>query len=658
LTSKNILTTLENIIQRFENKNFIEKKNLRERGVIYTPQPIAHFMALNIFRIFFDEFPKLISYLEIVFDYASLKQLFIKNRDLKRSFYDKINNIKVLDPCCGTGRFLITIAKILFNFNKIFESEYTDYEIKKNIIQDNILGIEIEKISYLISKIRLIKWLYEDSNYQINKSISDNPHPDEIEEFINTFDLDFKLFNQDYLTDFEGEDVDIIIGNPPYVENKKIRDKVFKNKIQEKFESAYKLFDLSVIFIEKSLKLLKNNVGCLSFITTNKFLSADYGVKIREILLQNTEIREIINTSSLPIFKNTAAYPIILFLKKEKTVDNLISIKEFDSIKDIKNNSCKYLAEFPQKSILNFPSHVIPLSDKITLIEKIYSKFNILSNSFKDLKIIYRPFGFIEWAKNSKYIILNKDSNKDLLLLSTGNVGRYFIDFNKKIKIGNDRYQNPYYRYNQNFSENWKELSDEKLIFREIAKDLTFVYDPGVFTNLTGLYFLRIPSLTTDQLFSLLGILNSKLVNQIFKSLYGTLHMSGHYLRINGSFIKRLPVPSYLPDSLCYVSKILQFLTQLRYELIQKPALPPYNKIELRRIKSFIKFYEDLSNSIVDQLYLEINKKDVDFDAKDFPNINFKFIKAYYNFPRFEIYSDEEFFKNLNKIGSFYDLFN
>ena len=658
MSSKNTLTTLENIILQFENKNFIEKKYLRERGVTYTPQPIALFMALNIFRIFFDEFPELDGLFETNFDYASFKQLFIKNRDLKRSFYEKINHIKVLDPCCGTGRFLITIAKILFNFNKIFESEYTDYEIKKNIIQNNILGIEIEKISYLISKIRLIKWLYEGSNCQINKSIPDNPLPDEIEEFTNTFDLDFKLFNQDYLTNFEGEDVDIIIGNPPYVENKKIRDKVFKNKIREKFESAYKLYDLSVIFIEQSLKLLKNNVGCLSFITTNKFLSADYGVKIREILLQNTEIREVINISSLPIFKNTAAYPIILLIKKGISVDNLISIKKFDSIKDIRNNNCKYFAKFPQKSILNFPSHVIPLSEDFTLIEEIYSKFNILSNSFKDLKIIYRPFGFIDWAKNSKYIIQNKDSNKDLLLLSTGNVGRYFIDFNKKIKIGKNRYQNPYYRYNKNYSESWKDLSDEKLIFREIAKDLTFIYDPGVFTNLTGLYFLRIPSLTTDQLFSLLGILNSKLVNQIFKSLYGTLHMSGQYLRINGSFIKRLPVPSYLPDSLCYVSKILQFLTQLRYEVIQKPALPPYNKIELKRIENFIIFFEDLSNSTVNQIYLDTHKKDVDFDAKDFPNINFKFINAYYNFPRFEIYSDKEFIQNLNKIGNFYDLFN
>lgn len=651
-----MISILENIINVFENKKFIEKNNNRDRGVIYTPRPVVNFMVTNVFRIFLDEFPEIQKIIQKKCDYISLKKLFVKNKSLKDRFEIKIRNIKILDPACGTGRFLIGIARILFDFNKLFESQYSDHDIKKKIIQNHIFGVEIDELSYLISKLRLIKWLYEDDIHLVNKRISDDPPPGEIEIFINNTGLNFNLFNQDYLLDYISEEFDIIIGNPPYVENKKILDKDFKKKIQEKFESAYKLYDLSVIFIEKSLKLLKNRVGCISFITTNKFLSADYGVKIRELLLRNTEIKEIINISSLPIFKNTAAYPIILFLKKEKNRANLISIKEFESIKDIKKIIIKNVVEFPQESIYKFPSQVIPLSDKIMLIEKIFSKFNIFSESYKDLKIIYRPFGFIEWSKNSKYVRQKSTSPRDLLLLGTGNVGRYFIDFNKKIKIGQKRYQYPYYQYNEDYRENWKELSEEKLIFREIAKDLTFVYDPGVFTNLTGLYFLRIPSLSTDQLFSLLAILNSSLVNQIFKSLYGTLHMSGGYLRINGSFIKRLPVPNYLPVSLSYLSKILQFLSQLRYELLQKPILPSPNKIKFNEIETYIKFYEEFSNTLVNHIYFGTQNENGSIDAKDLPNIEFKFIKSYYKFPRFESYSNEELVLNLNKISLFYDL--
>lgn len=134
--------------------------------------------------------------------------------------------------------------------------------------------------------------------------------------------------------------------------------------------------------------------------------------------------------------------------------------------------------------------------------------------------------------------------------------------------------------------------------------------------------------------------------------------MSGGYLRVNGSFVKRLPIPKSLPDSLSFVSKVLQFLTQLRYELNQKPDLPPYNNLNLEKIENFINFYENLSNSLVNQLYSDTQEVLVHIDANDLPNFNFKFIKAYYNFPRFEIYSDEEFFQNLKKIGNFYDIYN
>jgi hypothetical protein len=614
-------------------------------------------MLLNIFRIYFDDIPEISKFFRSFFDYNGLKQFINKNQKFKTTLWNKIKDVKILDPSCGTGRFLISIAIIFFELYNILEHNLTEYEIKKKIIQDHINGIEIDRLSYHVSKLRLIKWLYEDEIVPINHNLSEFPQSEEIEDFINDVDLDFNLFNQEYLVEYEGEKVDIIIGNPPYVENKKIRDKDFKIKIKEKFESAYKLYDLSVIFIEKSLNLLKKDVGCLTFITTNKLLSADYGVKIREILLRNTEIREIMNISSLPIFKNTAAYPIILVFKKKKNNANMISIKNFDSIEEIEKNTCKSITQFPQNSIYNFPSKVIPLTDKIDVIEKIYSKYSILSKAFDDLKIIYRPFGFIKWSKNSKYVKEHSKSTNDLLLLSTGNVGRYFIDFNKKIKVGKNRYQHPYIQYKEEYSEVWKELSQEKLIFREIAKNLTFAYDPGVFANLTGLYFLKIPSLTTDQLFSLLGILNSNLVNQIFKSLYGTLHMSGGYLRVNGSFIKKLAVPNYLPESLSNISRIIHFLTQIRYEFLQK-FLPPNNKVKLKRIERYIKFYESLSNSIVNQLYFDIQKKNVNFDAKDIPRIDFKFIKTYYSFPRFKIYSNEEFFHNLKKIAIFYDLYN
>ena len=651
-----MISILENIIKEFENKRLTEKYKDRDRGVVYTPQPIADFMVVNIFKIYIDEFPEIQKILHKNCNYTSLKQLFVKNKSLKDRFEIKIRNIRMLDPACGTGRYLIAIAKFLFKIYKALETEYTDQRIKLKIIQNHLYGIEIDESAFIISKIRLISWLYSDNDTPfLDESIDSNSELGEIETLVNRFKVNFNIFNTDYLLEFDSTEFDIIIGNPPYVENKKILDLEFKKKIKKKFESAYGLFDLSIIFIEKSIELLKNGNGCLSFITTNKFLSADYGLKIRKMLLRETELKEIINISSLPIFHKTAAYPVIISLKKKKSTENIIYIKNFELIKDFEHFHDEKITKFKQDSIKNLPSSVIPISPNIKLVNQLYSNFKPMKNVIKDLKILYRPFGFINWAENFKNITQNKISNKDLLLIGTGNVGRYFIDYKKHIKIAKKNQEITYFRFQPEYKDVWDKLNKEKIIFREIAKDLTCVYDPGVYVNLTGLYFLNVPSFETDDYFCLLTILNSALIDLVFKALYGTLHMSGGYLRFNGSFIKNIPIPDKLPLTLSYIGKLLQFLYQLKYETLQVSHFQLENNTTLKDILNHLNFYEKLSNSLVHQLYLRLEHYDelnkLLNSSNLIPNVEFKFMNSLYELPSYIVYGKGEIEENLNKIN-------
>jgi len=651
-----MISILENIIKEFENKRLTEKYKDRDRGVVYTPQSIADFMVINIFKIYIDEFPEIQKILHKNCNYTSLKQLFVKNKSLKDRFEIKIRNIRMLDPACGTGRYLIAIAKFLFKIYKALETEYTDQRIKLKIIQNHLYGIEIDESAFIISKIRLISWLYSDNDTPfLDESIDSNSELGEIETLVNRFKVNFNIFNTDYLLEFDSTEFDIIIGNPPYVENKKILDLEFKKKIKKKFESAYGLFDLSIIFIEKSIELLKNGNGCLSFITTNKFLSADYGLKIRKMLLRETELKEIINISSLPIFHKTAAYPVIISLKKKKSTENIIYIKNFELIKDFEHFHDEKITKFKQDSIKNLPSSVIPISPNIKLVNQLYSNFKPMKNVIKDLKILYRPFGFINWAENFKNITQNKISNKDLLLIGTGNVGRYFIDYKKHIKIAKKNQEITYFRFQPEYKDVWDKLNKEKIIFREIAKDLTCVYDPGVYVNLTGLYFLNVPSFETDDYFCLLTILNSALIDLVFKALYGTLHMSGGYLRFNGSFIKNIPIPDKLPLTLSYIGKLLQFLYQLKYETLQVSHFQLENNTTVKDILNHLNFYEKLSNSLVHQLYLRLEHYDelnrLLNSSNLFANVEFKFMNSLYELPSYIVYGKGEIEENLNKIN-------
>jgi len=673
LSSQRFLTYLNKIIKDFEREKVNGKANNRSLGVIYTPQSVVDYIVSNTFKLYFEGFLKNAEISNEKSFFKILQENLSKNPSLKDKFIKKLKNIKILDLACGSGRFIITSAKTLFIFYKILDSGLDDYEIKQRILQENLYGVEIEKSAYIITKLRLISWLFSDNVNQYNfpKGNIENLNLEEINQVINKIDIKLNLFNLDFLLEFESERFDIIIGNPPYIENKKL-DTKFKTKLYERFKSAYKLFDLSVVFIEKSIDLMNDN-GFLSLILPNKFLSADYGIKIRKILIENFELKEIGNISSLSIFQKAATYPIIIYFKKRYPDDQIkITIRKFDRIDDFLTYKGSNLIKFHQKLINDLPSNVIPISGNIELINFLYNKFKTFKDTFKDLKIIYRPFGFLKYGKNFNNLSEKFYSNKDLLLIGTGNVGKYHIKFNKRIKIAKRDLEISYFKYKPNFKTIWQDLNHEKLIFREIAKELTCVYDPGIFVNITGLYFVRIPSITTETLYCILTILNSKLLDMVFKTLFGSLHMAGGYLRFNGSFIKRLPLPSNFPSFLTQMGKILQLLTQLKYDFESKePKIEKKNVIKgfgnkyYDRIMVYLRFFKRLNNALVNLLYLDNFYLDSNldyyllrdlFNLKNEPqNIPHKFLVPRFEGNNYRIFSLNELDSILTKIKILYN---
>ncbi|MDX1797126.1 MAG: TaqI-like C-terminal specificity domain-containing protein [Candidatus Lokiarchaeia archaeon] len=235
--------------------------------------------------------------------------------------------------------------------------------------------------------------------------------------------------------------------------------------------------------------------------------------------------------------------------------------------------------------------------------------------------------------------------------------------------MGNDL-EISYFNYNSNFEHIWNDLNNEKLIFREIAKDLTFFYDPGVFTNITGLYFIKIPSLNTDQLFGLLTIFNSEFMNSVFKSLFSTLHMAGGYLRFNGSFIKRLPMPRKFPMFLSQLGKILQFLSQLNYsfnspnfEYARNNELEKFKDKYNHKINVSLTFFNKLSNSLVkllflDEFYLKYNinyniLRDLLNLGGDYQQIPVKFLIPVFHLKNYKVFSFNELDCILTEIVKF-----
>lgn len=660
MLAQDFLTYIDKIIIDFENKKVNEKGSNKNLGTIYTPKLIVDYIISNVFKLYFEEFLDVSKFSKGNNHFLSFEHQLSENDVIKRKVLKKLKTLRILDPACGSGRFLISVAEKLHEFYKILNPDLDDFEIKRRILKENLYGIEIEKSAFIITKLRLIAWLYSENktNLTLTKFEIKGLSLEKINQIINLVDIKPNLYNVEFLLEFNSEKFDIIIGNPPYVENKKIKDTEFKKKLIKRFKSAYRLFDLSIVFIEKALELLKEPESMLSMLTTNKFLSADYGIRIRQMLINETELKEIINISSIPIFGRTAAYPIIISLKKSIPKDNnTIKIIRYENLNEINEDRNKKSQILPQKLIKKIPAFVFPIFGQINLINYLYTNFKTFKTLVPDLKIIYRPYGFLNWSKHLNKITKNKDSENDLVLIGTGNVGKYHIKFDKSIKIAKRTTPVTYFKYENEFEVIWKELKSQKLIFREIAKDLTWVYDPGLYTNVTGLYFVRIPSFNQDKLFGLLAIMNSRLMDKIFKTLFSSLHMAGGYLRFNGSFIKRLPIPHKIPVSISDCGKILQVLYQLQYDLNSDFAIETkefkllYAKFHIE-VTQLIQFFRKLINSLVNLLYLDelylASKKDYNmlreflYSKLEVNQIQFKYLLPRYQIINYETYKTED----------------
>ncbi|MCK4480579.1 MAG: hypothetical protein KAV01_08635, partial [Candidatus Lokiarchaeota archaeon] len=150
------------------------------------------------------------------------------------------------------------------------------------------------------------------------------------------------------------------------------------------------------------------------------------------------------------------------------------------------------------------------------------------------------------------------------------------------------------------------------------------------------------------------------------------LHMAGGYLRFNGSFIKRLPLPSKFPLFLSQLGKILQLLSQLIYdldseesEIVKNPELERFNNKYYNQIQIYLKFFKRLSNSLVkllflDEFFLESNLDyyllrdllDLNIESQKIP---FKFLIPRFDIGNYKVYSLNELDSILTKIQKLYN---
>lgn len=105
---------------------------------------------------------------------------------------------------------------------------------------------------------------------------------------------------------------DIVIGNPPYIQIQNFSGmQQQKDWEKQEYETYTRTGDVYCLFYERGYKLLRND-GVLTFITSNKWMRANYGKAMRKFFIANGVISQLIDFGDSPIFKNATTYTAIL----------------------------------------------------------------------------------------------------------------------------------------------------------------------------------------------------------------------------------------------------------------------------------------------------------------------------------------------------------
>jgi len=382
-----------------------------------------------------------------------------------------------------------------YNTDKLFIEKPTMAQIKdRKKLED-----EVNKLSAIIANIKNNK-VYE-----------------------NAFEWRFEfpeVLNDD--GDFLG--FDVIIGNPPYInalDLKKILTQSEFDFYKSNFKTAKGTVDIYVYFFELAVNLTRN-LQFITYITPNRYLSASYGFGLRSHLLELVKYISVGDYSNVKVFKEASTYPIVTFLKKEKTINNYkfssyTYINEIEEYKwrEFDSSTLKYLNEFIWGFIL---------SDKFNLTKKIIDQSVPLSAA----GIINATSTAGEADTYHNFI----NQTGGFKLINTGTIDKYATTWGyEKLIDKGAKFLTPFLPFDKELlSKNRYELySKPKLIVAKIA------ISAEVFFDINGEY----ASINTNCLhtfkkgfnpYYILGWLNSKLFQYTYKCFFEGLKMAGGYM--------------------------------------------------------------------------------------------------------------------------------
>lgn len=735
----------------------------KDKGAFYTPKEIVHYMTQE----------SLIDYLKTHVSQTRVDIESLIKKHLVHNFsHDDLKNIeflidkvKICDPAIGSGAFPMGLLQNIFSLKALIhyelERDLNDWkpaEVKQNIIQNSIYGVDIESDAVDIARLRFwlslvvdeqkpkplpnldfkivqgnsllsrfkiedsIENVFKDLNKKRKKNKQDaldlGQYKNLMNQYLNATDADSKrqykeliseiksafVFSLNNKEKFEiskargqfenllgnnlfGENIgdtnelnqakkkllklekgrtekeegvlhsdsfewrfefpnvlneegdyegfDIVIGNPPYVDIKKLPKEVVL-LLFKKYATAENRINLYSIFIELGLKLNNKN-GILTYIIPNSLLLNSSYSKIRNLLID--DIQKVIKLPDRIFVK--AIVETIIFQSKKNNASEHIEGAYYKNDELIDFNNLNFVNYDRQSWKKNSSKFNVFVSSEFDLILNSIEENNIQLATICDFSLGITPYDSYkghsqQLIKNREFHSETKKSEEYVPLISGKNILRYIVD--SKIE--------EYLKYGQ-----WLGAPRQKRFFTEprvIVRQIISGVPPKIYAGftktelyLTQIGFVIIPKdeekITAK---SLTAILNSQILNFYHKYKFTDIEKKT-FQKILIENCKKFPIPKLSNDIIVLLENlvdILIFMNENKNIIIS----------DIVKNEHIVNFFEEVIDGCVFELYFSDHMNDNNIEI-----IND--VKNYLN--QIEITQNFEYFAEQDKVNKVWELY-
>lgn len=400
---------------------------------------------------------------------------------------------------------------------------------------------------------------------------------------------------------------DVVIGNPPYVQIQSFSgQQIQKDWEQQNYDTFAKTGDIYCLFYEKGHRLLRDN-GALCFITSNKWMRANYGEKLRRFFCEKTNPLILIDFLSFHVFETATVDANVLLFEKTRNANELCACainKDFT-----RQTNLESFVDRDHITLNKLSSESWTISRKVE--HTIKKSIEAIGTPLKDWDIsinygIKTGFNeaFIVDGKTKDELIAKDPKNVAIIkpVLNGRDIKRYQVNFHDSwllfipwhfplhdipsVKGASLEAENAFkkmypilYEYLVGFKENlshrnksetgiryewyalqrcaasyYKDFEKKRIVWGNLALSAQFALaEPDVFLNAPSNMITRGGNY-------LLAVLNSSVGDYYIRSLGVT--RNGGYFEYKPMFVEKLPVPKLKTDEqypyICLAEYVLQ----------------------------------------------------------------------------------------------------